>query len=129
MWFSRFWRDLVINNRNSRTRCEICSKLTIKTPERRWKYCNIVENQYLNKHKQYRDIFSQSHPPLLLFLSTVHIFYLSLKTLGKTLYIYFQTKLKGKRKWNSQIYLSNIWISTCADNFFIRIHLWMWQWL
>ena len=26
---------LKINNRNSRTRCEICSKLTIKTPERR----------------------------------------------------------------------------------------------
>ena len=24
-----------INNRNTRTRCEICSKLTIKTPERR----------------------------------------------------------------------------------------------
>ena len=23
------------NNRNTRTRCEICSKLTIKTPERR----------------------------------------------------------------------------------------------
>ena len=25
---------LTINNRNTRTRCEICSKLTIKTPER-----------------------------------------------------------------------------------------------
>ena len=24
-----------VDNRNSRTRCEICSKLTIKTPERR----------------------------------------------------------------------------------------------
>ena len=24
-----------VNNRNDRTRCEICSKLTIKTPERR----------------------------------------------------------------------------------------------
>ena len=24
-----------VNNRNSRKRCEICSKLTIKTPERR----------------------------------------------------------------------------------------------
>ena len=23
-----------VNNRNTRTRCEICSKLTIKTPER-----------------------------------------------------------------------------------------------
>ena len=26
---------LKVNNRNSRIRCEICSKLTIKTPERR----------------------------------------------------------------------------------------------
>ena len=26
---------LKVNNRNNRTRCEICSKLTIKTPERR----------------------------------------------------------------------------------------------
>ena len=24
-----------VNNRNTRTRCEICSKLTVKTPERR----------------------------------------------------------------------------------------------
>ena len=24
-----------VNNRNTKTRCEICSKLTIKTPERR----------------------------------------------------------------------------------------------
>ena len=27
--------QLKVNNRNTRTRCEICSKLTIKTPERR----------------------------------------------------------------------------------------------
>ena len=27
--------QIKINNRNTRTRCEICSKLTIKTPERR----------------------------------------------------------------------------------------------
>ena len=26
---------LIVNNRNTRTRCVICSKLTIKTPERR----------------------------------------------------------------------------------------------
>ena len=25
-----------VNNRNTRTRCEICSKLTIKTPEQRY---------------------------------------------------------------------------------------------
>ena len=28
-----------VNNRNTRARCEICSKLTIKTPERR--HCSV----------------------------------------------------------------------------------------
>ena len=33
---------LKINNRNTRTRCEICSKLTIKTPERRhWRRSGV----------------------------------------------------------------------------------------
>ena len=27
-----------VNNRNSRKRCEICSKLTMKTPERHWRH-------------------------------------------------------------------------------------------
>ena len=31
-----------VNNRNSRTRCEICSKLTIKTPEQpQWRLKNL----------------------------------------------------------------------------------------
>ena len=31
-----------VNNRNARTRCEICSKLTIKTPQRRgWRRCGV----------------------------------------------------------------------------------------
>ena len=31
-----------VNNRNTRTKCEICSKLTIKIPERRhWRRCGI----------------------------------------------------------------------------------------
>ena len=31
-----------LNNRNTRTRCEICSKLIIKTPERRhWRRCGV----------------------------------------------------------------------------------------
>ena len=29
---------LKVNNRNTRTKCEICSKLTIKTPERRQRH-------------------------------------------------------------------------------------------
>ena len=33
---------LKINKRNTRTRCEICSKLTIKTPERRQWRCSGV---------------------------------------------------------------------------------------
>ena len=31
-----------VNNRNTRTRCEICSKLTIKIPERRLACCSSV---------------------------------------------------------------------------------------
>ena len=31
-----------VNNRNTRTKCEICSKLTIKTPERRqWRRSGV----------------------------------------------------------------------------------------
>ena len=32
---------LKVNNRNTRTRCEICSKLTIKTPEQRWRCSGV----------------------------------------------------------------------------------------
>ena len=33
---------LKVNNRNTRTRCEICSKITIKTPERRhWRRSGV----------------------------------------------------------------------------------------
>ena len=33
---------LKVNNRNARTRCKICSKLTIKTPERRhWRLSGV----------------------------------------------------------------------------------------
>ena len=33
---------LIVNNSNTRTRCEICSKLTIRTPERRqWRRSSI----------------------------------------------------------------------------------------
>ena len=32
-----------VNNRNTRTRCEICSKLTIKTPEgRHWRRSGVI---------------------------------------------------------------------------------------
>ena len=33
---------LKVNKRNTRTRCEVCSKLTIKTPERRYWHCSGV---------------------------------------------------------------------------------------
>ena len=36
---SQWFRSLLkVNNRNTRTKYEICSKTTIKTPERRWTY-------------------------------------------------------------------------------------------
>ena len=41
--------DIYLLKRNTRTRCEICSKLTIKTPKRRYKYriCYLI--QFLEK--------------------------------------------------------------------------------
>ena len=38
---------LKVNKRNTRTRCEICSKLTIKTPERR-RWLNVLSNNSTN---------------------------------------------------------------------------------
>ena len=55
---------LKVNNRNTRTRCEICSKLTIKTPERRqWRrsVVFIVNFEHI------------SHLVPLLLLSTEHL--------------------------------------------------------
>ena len=41
-----------VNNRNTRTRCEICLKLTIKTPEQRRCYVRVVEKtQMINRYK------------------------------------------------------------------------------
>ena len=38
---------LKVDNRCPRTRCEICSKLTIKTPERRqWSVFSHIRNEY-----------------------------------------------------------------------------------
>ena len=35
-----------VNDRNTRTRCKICSKLTIKTPERRhWRRSGVFEQE------------------------------------------------------------------------------------
>ena len=43
---------LKVNNRNSRKRCEICSKLTIKTPERRhWRLQFLNCSVYFRKLK------------------------------------------------------------------------------
>ena len=42
---------LQVNNRNTRTRCEICSKLTIRTPERRhWRRSGvfIVNSEHIS---------------------------------------------------------------------------------
>ena len=42
-----------VNNRNTKTRCEICSKLTIKTPERHyWRRSGvfIVNFEHISHH-------------------------------------------------------------------------------
>ena len=49
LWKNQYWEDspaciylLKVNNRNSETICEICSKLTIKKPERRhWRRSGV----------------------------------------------------------------------------------------
>ena len=39
-----------VNNRNTRTRCEICSKLTIKTPERRqWLGKDVWQGSWIDR--------------------------------------------------------------------------------
>ena len=39
---SNVWNLFKVNNRNIRTRCEICSKLTIKTPKHcQWRYSGV----------------------------------------------------------------------------------------
>ena len=37
-----------VNNRNTRKRCEICSKLTIKTPVRRFSSASIFDFEHVN---------------------------------------------------------------------------------
>ena len=39
---------LKVNNKNTRTRCEICSKLTINIPERRRSGIFIVNSEYIS---------------------------------------------------------------------------------
>ena len=39
-----------VNNRNTRKKCEICSKLTIKTPERRRSGVFIVNFEHILHH-------------------------------------------------------------------------------
>ena len=41
-----------VNNRNTRTRCEICSKVTIKTPERRQTYSTPSSSVSIVNFKQ-----------------------------------------------------------------------------
>ena len=44
------WNEFKVNNRNARTKCQICSKLTIKTPEpRQWRRSGvfIVNFEYI----------------------------------------------------------------------------------
>ena len=45
-----------VNNRNTRTSCKICSKLTIKIPERRHSV-SIVNLEYVNAGWELVDIF------------------------------------------------------------------------
>ena len=64
-----------VNNRDTRTRCEICSKLTIKTPERRhWRRSDVFILNFLhNRQSLHKTIhhhkysFTESGPDLMLY--------------------------------------------------------------
>ena len=44
---------LKVNNENNGTRCEICSKLLIKTPDRRqWRGCNFANEKSIHKIRE-----------------------------------------------------------------------------
>ena len=55
-----------VNNRNTRARCEICSKLTIKTPERcQWRRSGvfIVNFEHISHLVPFQATASILHPP------------------------------------------------------------------
>ena len=70
-----------VNNRNSRTRCEICSKLTIKTPERR-QWNRTRQNRHLHCHRHYKKFIFGSRIFFLkkqtIYVKHTSIFFLSL---------------------------------------------------
>ena len=85
---------LKVNNRNTRTRCEICSKLTIKTPERRhWQMISfnvkslftnvslndtmdiLLRNIYLDKEINTNLTEKELKEPILLCTKCVHFTY------------------------------------------------------
>ena len=64
-----------VNNRNTRKRCEICSKLTIKIPERRhWRRTGIFIVKACARYFLSKFYFSPNDSPLkamkLLFISS-----------------------------------------------------------
>ena len=85
---------LKVNNRNTRTRCEICSKLTIKTPERcHWQMISfnvkslftnvslndtmdiLLRNIYLDKEINTNLTKKELKEPILLCTKCVHFTY------------------------------------------------------
>ena len=64
-----------VNNRNTRTRCEICSKLTIKTPERRYftPYSSVFIVNFEQINAGWEDIngFKSTGPVSSFFVLTV----------------------------------------------------------
>ena len=56
---------LKVNNRNTRTRCEICSQLTIKTPENHLHLCvqklNLEISTHAPESKNLHQVLISSH--------------------------------------------------------------------
>ena len=76
-----------VNNRNTRTRCEICSKLTIKTPERR--HCRLssvfIVNLEHDAHLVLRFLLLPSRQHIIAgwVYFFIYLFYLGKYYLGK----------------------------------------------
>ena len=77
-----------VNNRNSRTRCEICSKLTIKTPERR-QWNRTRQNRHLHCHRHYKKFIFGSR----IFFWKNRLFMSNTPQYSSWAYLFLQTNL------------------------------------
>ena len=63
---------LIVNNRNTRARCKICSKLTIKTPKRRqWRCAGVF---IINFERIWTSIYQMGKGSIFIYFNLLEIF-------------------------------------------------------